>query len=61
MLEKSREESGRLEDEIESPAPQRSVVKALGQELLERAATGTVPGVVDALNTVIALGINAIG
>jgi hypothetical protein len=57
----SRVIAGQLEEEIESPAPQPGVVKALGIKLMELAATGTVEGIVDALNTVIAQGINGIG
>lgn len=53
--------TGQLEEEIKSSAPQPTVVKALGLRLMELAATGTVQGVVDALNTVIAQGINGIG
>lgn len=53
--------AGQLEEEIKSPAPKPGVVKALGVKLMELAATGTVQGVVDALNTVIAQGINGIG
>jgi hypothetical protein len=53
--------TGQLEEEIKSSAPQPTVVKALGLKLMELAATGTVQGVVDALNTVIAQGINGIG
>lgn len=53
--------AGQLEEEIKSPAPQPTVVKALGLKLMELAATGTVQGVVDALNTVITQGITGIG
>lgn len=53
--------TGQLEAEIKSPAPQPTAVKALGIKLLELAATGTVQGVVDALNTVINQGIARIG
>lgn len=53
--------TGQLEDEIKSAAPQPAVVKALGVKLMELAATGTVQGIVDALNLVITQGINGIG
>ncbi|MCD5341519.1 hypothetical protein LR392_04655 [Arthrobacter sp. AK04] len=52
--------TGQLEEEIKSPAPQPTVVKAMGLKLLELAATGTVQGVVDALNTVITQGMTGI-
>lgn len=52
--------AGQLEEEIKSPSPQSSVVKALGIKLMELAATGTVQGVVDALNTIIQQGIGGI-
>jgi hypothetical protein len=52
--------TGQLEKEIQSPAPKPGVVKALGVKLMELAATGTVQGVVDALNTVITQGIAGI-
>ncbi|MEW1812431.1 hypothetical protein AB0284_17205 [Pseudarthrobacter phenanthrenivorans] len=53
--------TGQIENEIKSTAPQPRVIKALGIKLMELAATGTVEGIVDALNTVIAQGINGIG
>lgn len=46
-----------LEEEIQSPAPKTGIVKSLIIKLMEQAATGTLQGGVDALNSMMQQGI----